>query len=54
MKKYMKKKSPKAGPNAAGPKYRTPVHFKGKKFSGKRQTPHAKFNPTTFRVQHRG
>jgi len=71
MKKYVKKKSTKAGPNASGPKYRTPDHFSppsrfGKtspqaqaasasKFSGAKAKPQqAKFNPSQFKVQHKG
>lgn len=49
-KKFIKKF---AGPKK-GPKYRTPDHFKGKKFSGKGPVQQGKFNPTTFKVQHRG
>ncbi len=49
-KTYVKKKS---GPNATGPKYRTPSHFKGKKFRGGK-TPNIKFNPSSFKNQHRG
>lgn len=60
-KSFQKKKT---GPNATGPKYRTPDHFKGSKFSGggskfdnqgninpKNQS---KFNPGQFKVQHKG
>lgn len=52
-KKYIKKKS---GPNQAGPKYRTPDHFKGSKFSGggKANKDRPKFNPAQFKVQHKG
>lgn len=49
-KTFVKKKS---GKNASGPKYRTPDHFKGRKFSGKK-TPDIKFNPSSFKTQHRG
>jgi len=55
-KHYVKKK---AGPKK-GPKYRTPDHFlstqagKVSKFSGKGQKLGQKFNPTKFKVQHRG
>ncbi len=57
MKKYIKSK---ANPNAVGPGYRTPDHFKGSIFSGtksifsKRQTYSPKFNPSQFRTQHKG
>lgn len=55
----------KAGKNAAGPKYRTPDHFKGSKFSdgggsnfgsqGKvHQSNQAGFNPGQFKTQHKG
>ena len=71
MKKYVKKKSAKAGPNASGPKYRTPDHFSppsrfgkassktqaigGSKLSGEKVKPQqAKFNPSQFKVQHKG
>ena len=50
MRTYIKKK---AGPKK-GPKYRTSDHFKGSKFSGKGQAPKGKFNPTVFKVQHKG
>jgi hypothetical protein len=69
MKKYVKKKSKKAGPNASGPKYRTPDHLSppsrfGKagsqpsqsvsKFSGPKAKPQqVKFAPP-FKVQHKG
>lgn len=48
MKSYIKKK--------AGSKlgYRTPKDFKGKVFSGKGDPSRAKFNPSTFKVQHKG
>jgi hypothetical protein len=48
MKSYIKKK--------AGSKlgYRTPKDFKGKVLSGKKNSPQAKFNPSTFKVQHKG
>ena len=54
MKTFIKSKSL---PNAAGPKYRTPDHFKGSLFSGgksKFSTPQQKFNPSQFRTQHKG
>jgi len=71
MKKYVKKKSTKAGPNASGPKYRTPDHFSppsrfGKTSSqmqtvgeskvggGKMKPQQPKFNPSKFKVQHKG
>jgi len=48
--KFIKKN---AGPNQSGPKYRTPDHFKGSLFGGKKPaTP--KFNPAQFKIQHRG
>ena len=50
MKSYQKKKD---GPKK-GPGYRTPDNFKGKVFGGKRGQTHAKFNPSTFKVQHKG
>lgn len=56
MKSYIKKKD---GPKK-GPKYRTPDHFKGRlaakasKFSGKGQKQTQKFNPATFKTQHKG
>ncbi len=55
-KHFIKKKD---GPKK-GPKYRTPDHFKGSltvkasKFSGKGQKQTQKFNPTTFKTQHKG
>lgn len=68
MKKYMKKKSSKKGPNAAGPKYRTPDHFsprirsseagKAGKFSSSGKPPSKRaqlsFKPAQFKVQHKG
>ena len=54
MKKFIKKKSKSKGPNAAGPKYRTPDYFKGGKFGGKKVAPQLKFNPAQFKVQHKG
>lgn len=61
MKSYIKKKS---GPNASGPKYRTPDHFsprnrfgetgKKSKFSGKAKKTNTGFNPSQFKVQHKG
>jgi hypothetical protein len=63
-KKFIKSKSVAGGPNASGPKYRTPDHFKaslsaGKAsiFSGgntKNTPPRVKFNPAQFKVQHKG
>jgi hypothetical protein len=63
MKKYVKKKSPKSGPNAAGPKYRTPVHFRenqsvqASKFSGNKTIKpkfSTKVNPAQFsQVRHK-
>jgi len=60
MKNYTKKKE---GPKK-GPKYRTPSHFaprkrlggagKGANFIGRGNTTTVKFNPSTFKVQHRG
>jgi hypothetical protein len=60
-KKYSKSKT---GPNQAGPKYRTPDHFKGSVFSagskfsgddkGKKNIPQVKFNPAQFKTQHKG
>ena len=47
----------KSKPNAAGPGYRTPDHFKGSVFSGgqsKIPTPVLKFNPAQFKTQHKG
>ena len=71
MKKYVKKKSKKAGPNADGPKYRTPDHFSppsrfgkaspgtqskdsGKLGGGQVKAQQTKFNPSQFKVQHKG
>lgn len=72
MKKYIKKKSKKAGPNASGPKYRTPDHLSppsrfgkanpssvtssetGKRGRGSIKPQQAKFNPSQFKVQHKG
>lgn len=71
MKKYVKKKSTKAGPNASGPKYRTPDYLSppsrfgktgsqtqaigGSKLGGAKANPQqAKFNPSQFKVQHKG
>jgi len=62
MKSYQKGKS---GTNQAGPKYRTPDHFKGSIFSGgeskfsvgstsKANIPQVKFNPAQFKTQHKG
>ncbi|OGM02884.1 hypothetical protein A2115_00130 [Candidatus Woesebacteria bacterium GWA1_41_8] len=61
MKNYSKKKD---GTNAAGPKYRTPDHFRaenfggGSKFSGGKAAnfskPGLKFNPAQFKTQHKG
>lgn len=51
MKSYIKSKS---GPNAQGPKFRTPDHFKGKAFSGRGVFAGFKFNPAQFRTQHKG
>lgn len=50
-KTYIKKKQ---GPNATGPKYRTPDFIKGKKFSGKKMVAKHSFNPSKFKVQHKG
>ncbi len=55
-KTYIKKKQ---GPNAAGPKYRTPDFIKGKKlsankFNKKNFAGKSTFNPSTFKVQHKG
>ncbi len=58
VKKFIKSKS---GPNAIGPKYRTPDHFLGSlpprmsKFSGgKANRPNLGFNPGQFKTQHKG
>ncbi|OGM13669.1 hypothetical protein A3A76_02770 [Candidatus Woesebacteria bacterium RIFCSPLOWO2_01_FULL_39_23] len=61
MKTFIKSKS---APNAAGPKYRTPSHFKGSLprrqagiFSGGKinsKMNASKFNPSQFRTQHKG
>jgi len=53
MKKFIKKKSSSLSPNASGPKFRTPDHFKGRKF-GKSSTATTRFNPAKFRIQHKG
>jgi hypothetical protein len=53
-KKYIKKK---AGPNQAGPKYRTPDHFKGKRFKdsgSKEEIKSLRFNPERSKIKHRG
>jgi len=47
MKTFIKKKS------APALGFRTPSFFKGSKFSGKPQAG-AKFNPASFRTQHKG
>ncbi|EKD62189.1 MAG: hypothetical protein ACD_52C00276G0004 [uncultured bacterium] len=48
MKKYIKKKSgPKLG-------FRTADFFRGSKFSGGGKPPSAKFNPSRFKIQHKG
>lgn len=60
MKKYVKSKSKQSGPNATGPKYRTPDHFKGatfaggSKFSGRGKAPVTRFDPGKFKIQHKG
>lgn len=51
MKSFIKSKSK---PNALGPKYRTPDHFKGKVFSSQKMFFNLKFNPAQFRTQHKG
>lgn len=48
--KFQKNKS---GPNQAGPKYRTPDHFR-ESSAAFRKTPAAKFNPARFKIQHKG
>jgi len=60
-KSYIKSKSE---PNAVGPKFNTPDHFKGSIFSGggskfsggggKMGMNQPKFNPGQFRTQHKG
>lgn len=53
-KTYIKTKS---APNATGPAYRTPDHFKGRVFGDGKINPKmkaAKFNPSQFRTQHKG
>ena len=56
MKSFQKSKSTAIkGPNAAGPKYRTPSTFKANIFAGKKPiTPQVKFNPGQFKIQHKG
>ena len=59
MKKYIKSKSSTKDPNASGPKYRTPDHFKGSIFGGGKsrkptQSAKAGFNPAQFKTQHKG
>jgi len=49
-KNFIKKKE---GPNQAGPKYRTSDFFKAKTFSPKSSFG-IKFNPSTFKTQHKG
>lgn len=60
VKTYIKSKS---APNATGPKYRTPDHFKSRSRFGKssredigskKANPQPKFNPAQFKVQHKG
>lgn len=48
--KFIKKKE---GPKKS-PGYRTPDNFKGKIFGGRRGNLPLKFNPSTFRIQHKG
>lgn len=61
MKNYQKKKSVKKSgqkddPNAPGVNYRTPSDFRGNinfnRFTSK--NPQVKFNPGSFKVQHKG
>ena len=40
--------------NSPGPKYRTPDHFKGSQFGGKKPNNQVKFNPSQFKTQHKG
>ena len=56
MKTFQKSKSSQAkGPNATGPKYRTPSSFKANFVGGKKPiTPQVKFNPSLFKIQHKG
>ncbi len=60
MKKYIKSKSSSTKPNASGPKYRTPDHFKGSLFGSnkknlkKTHSTNAHFNPAQFKTQHKG
>lgn len=61
MKKYSKKKDKTlSDPNPAGPGFRTPRYFKVKSsmFSKEnmvsKQSSKVKFNPSTFKVQHKG
>jgi len=47
----------KSQPNATGPGFRTPDHFKGSIFSGGKSrfsSPQPKFNPAQFKTQHKG
>jgi hypothetical protein len=56
-KNFIKSKSVAGGPNASGPKYRTPDHFKVSVFGGSKAKvtpPRVKFNPAQFKVQHKG
>lgn len=50
-KTFVKKKDK---PNAPGPGFRTSKAFKGKIIGGKKQIPQARFNPASFKVQHKG
>ena len=50
MKKYIKKKE---GPKKS-PGYRTADNFKSRIFGGRPGNVHIKFNPSTFKTQHKG
>lgn len=68
MKKYIKSKSVTQSPNATGPGFRTPDHFKGSVFGGNPPVQASKFggsnlnaksrqvgfDPSRFKTQHKG
>jgi len=56
MKNYQKSKEKSIkGPNAQGPKYRTPGSFQANRIAGnKTPTVSFKFNPGQFKTQHKG
>jgi hypothetical protein len=52
--KSIKKTGQKDDPNASGPGFRTSNSFRGKFNVGKKGGFQAKFNPASFKVQHKG